>query len=176
MTTEVPRSETLYDNARISTAIDLLAGQVRERCGSNEWIVLCVMNGGLIFCSELMLRLDLPLKLDFVRVSRYRETTTGGDLNWHARPESDLRGRRILLVDDIFDEGTTLAAVANWCGEQGADEVVTVVLVEKLHDRKVTDFRPDLIGLTCPDAYVFGFGMDYQGLWRNLPEIRQLND
>lgn len=173
---ELPDSEVLYDNARIAAAVDALARDVNEHCRGEQWLVLCVMNGGLIFCAELMLRLDLPVKLDFVRVSRYRESTAGGDLNWHARPESDLRNRRILLVDDIFDEGTTLAAIAEWLRREGAAEVLTVVLVEKLHDRKTTDFRPDLIGLTCPDAYVFGFGMDYHGLWRNLPEIRQLSD
>ncbi len=172
----MPPSRLLYSRSEIAAVIDRLASRVNERCAGHEWVILCVMNGGLIFCSELMQRLDILVRLDFVRISRYRETTSGGDLEWHARPQTDLEGKRVLLLDDIFDEGTTLAAIADYCREQGAAETVTAVLVEKQHDRKATDFRPDLIGLTCPDVYVFGCGMDYHGLWRNLPEIRQLEE
>lgn len=174
--TELPPSHLLYDREHINDAMDDMVEALNVRCGKGEWVILCVMNGGLIFTSEIMLRLGFPVRLEFVRVSRYRDTTAGGDLAWHAVPETDLRDKQVLLLDDIFDEGTTLAAIADYCHGQSASDVVTAVLVEKLHDRKGTDFRPDLIGLTCPDAYVFGFGMDYHGLWRNLPEIRQLTN
>ena len=80
----------------------------------------------------------------------------------------------ISALDDIFDEGETLAALADYCLDKGAEEVVSAVLLEKQHDRKATDYVPDVIGLTCDDRYVFGFGMDCEGLWRNLPEIRAL--
>lgn len=173
--TEIPPSRLLYDREHIDAAIDAMVGALNERCGEGEWVILCVMNGGLIFASEVMLRLGFPVRLDFVRVSRYRDTTAGGDLDWRAVPETDLRDKQVLLLDDILDEGATLDAIADYCHRQGASDVVTAVLVEKLHDHKDTDFRPNLVGLTCPDAYVFGFGMDYHGLWRNLPEIRQLN-
>lgn len=172
----LPDSHLVFDRNQIDRAIDEVANQLNERCDGDEWVILCVMNGGLMFCSEIMLRLKFPVRLDFVRVRRYRDTTTGGELEWLAKPETELQGKRILLLDDIFDEGPTLAAIADYCRDQGAADVVTAVLVEKRHDRKATSFRPDLIGLTCPDAYVFGFGMDYHGLWRNLPEIRELAD
>lgn len=173
--TELPASRLLYDRAHIDAAMDDMVEALNARCGEGEWVIVCVMNGGLIFASEVMLRLEFPVRLDFVRVLRYRDTTAGGDLEWRAVPETDLRDKHVLLLDDIFDEGATLAAIADYCRGQGASDVVTAVLLEKLHDHKDTDFRPDLVGLTCPDAYVFGFGMDYHGLWRNLPEIRQLN-
>jgi len=174
--TELPPSRVLYERERIARAIDDLAGKLNERCRHGEWVVLCVMNGGLVFSSELMLRLDVTVRLDFVRVFRYRDTTSGGRLEWRAKPETDLEGKQVLLLDDIFDEGSTLAAIEDFCRQQRTADLVTAVLVEKLHDRKAGDFKPDLVGLTCPDAYVFGFGMDYHGLWRNLPEIRQLSD
>lgn len=174
--TALPASRVLYDRNDINSAIDGLACEVNERCREGEWVILCVMNGCLVFCAELMLRLDIPVRLDFVRISRYRESTTGGELEWRSRPETDLDGKRVLLLDDIFDEGYTLAAIAEFCRCEGATDILTAVLVEKLHDRKATAFRPDLVGLTCPDEYVFGFGMDYEGRWRNLPEIRILGD
>lgn len=171
----LPESRVLIDRNSITDAIDAVATELNKRCGDDEWVILCVMNGGLIFCSEIMLRLDFPVRLDFVRVARYRDTTSGGELEWRAKPETKLKDKRLLLLDDIFDEGPTLAAIADYCREQGAADLVTAVLLEKLHDHKATSFRPDFIGLTCSDAYVFGFGMDYQGLWRNLPEIRVLS-
>ena len=170
----LPASSVVFEPAEITSAIDRLAASVNARCDGHEWTVLCVMNGALIFTGDLIRRLRFPLRLDSVRVTRYHETTAGSHLRWHARPETDLAGKRILLLDDIYDEGETMAALAEYVGGQGAEELVSVVLVEKMHARKVAGFRPDFVGLECPDAYVFGFGMDYEGRFRNLPEIRQL--
>ena len=171
----VHESLLVFDAETISSAIDRVASAIEERCAGEDWVAMCVMNGGLMFMSELMKRLTLVLRLDAIRVSRYHDTTQGRDLKWHTRPETNPNGRNILLVDAIFDEGETLAAVARYFTEQGAKRVVPVVLLEKAHDRKVSHFRPDIVGLTCPDYYVFGFGMDFEGLYRNLPEIRRLN-
>lgn len=173
---ELPASSVVFDTGQIRTAIDELARALNARCGNREWTVMCVMNGALVFTAELIRQLTFPLRLDSVRVTRYHETTDGSHLRWHSRPESDIAGKSILLVDDIYDEGETLAALAGYLAEHGAGEIVSVVLVEKLHDRKVAGFRPDFVGLECPDAYVFGFGMDYHGRFRNLAEIRQLVD
>ncbi|MCB1694056.1 MAG: hypoxanthine-guanine phosphoribosyltransferase, partial [Pseudomonadales bacterium] len=98
----------------------------------------------------------------------------GSALAWHARPEAGFAGRNVLLIDDIFDEGKTLAAVSGYFTAQGAHRVVTAVLLDKAHARKVEGFTPDVVGLSCPDEYVFGFGMDYEGKLRNLAEIRSL--
>ena len=171
---DLPDSSVLYSFEQITAAIDDLAERVTQRCGQAEWLVICVMHGGLIFTAELLQRLPIKLKQDFVRVTRYRETQTSGDLLWRVRPESDLTGKNILLIDDIFDAGNTLSVIADECLQQGAAVVVTVVLLEKDHDRKVDEFRPDYVGLTCEDQYVFGFGMDIEGYWRNLREIRVL--
>jgi hypoxanthine phosphoribosyltransferase len=171
---ELPPSSVVFDEAEITGAIDRIAGDINVRCAGREWILMCVMNGGLMFTAEIMKRLTISTRLDSLRVSRYHETTSGNDLRWHARPNLDVAGKSVLLLDDIFDEGETLAALIRYFGEAGASEIVSAVLVEKLHERKVKDFRPDLIGLTCPDVYVFGFGMDYEGRFRHLPEIREL--
>ena len=173
--TTMPESAVLFDAAAVQAGIDAVAADLGERCQEGEWLVLCVMQGGLMFTSELLKRLDTALlTLDYIRVTRDRGGTTGGELEFRAAPETPLEGRSVLVLDDIFDEGHTLAAIDHWCRENGAANVVNAVLLDKRHDRKVSGFRPDVAGLTCEDRYVFGFGMDYEGYFRNLPEIRAL--
>lgn len=171
----IPESSLVFDRATIDATVDKLAAAVSQRCSQGEWTAMCVMNGALVFTAELIQRLSIPVRVDSLRVSRYHETTQGSHLRWHSRPESDIAGMRVLLIDDIFDEGETLAALDTFFREAGAAEVVSVVLLDKIHDHKVAGFKPDIVGLDCPDVYVFGYGMDIEGRYRNLPEIRQLN-
>ena len=171
---ELPQSRVVFDRERILHAIDGLADRVNARCAPQEWTLMCIMNGALMFTAELMRRLTFPLRLDAVRVTRYHDTTSGSELRWHSRPGSTIEGSRILLVDDIFDEGETLKQLSDYLRSEGAAEIVSVVLVEKQHARKVDGYRPDLVGLACPDTYVFGFGMDYRGRFRQLDDIREL--
>ena len=138
--------------------------------------MLSVLSGGLVLTTDLMRRLNIPMELDFIRVSRYHNKTQGADLIWQLEPSVPLQAARVVLVDDIFDEGETLAALDAYCVSKGAKQVLSVVLVDKNHDRKVNQYKPDLVGLTCPDEYVFGYGMDYKGFFRNLPEIRCLEE
>lgn len=157
------------------TAVRCLAEEIETRCDEgDEWLVVCVMHGAMMFAAALLQELPMKLRQDFIRVSRYRDQTEGGTLKWKVPLHSDPAGCNILLIDDIFDEGDTLAAVAEDLRRRGAARILSVVLVEKQHNRKVIGFRPDLVGLTCGDRFVFGFGMDVGGYWRNLPEIREL--
>jgi len=173
---ELPRSTIVFSEAEINAAVARLAEQVNAHCGDDDWLFLCVMNGGLVFTGELMKRVSVRMELDFVRVSRYGKATTGGELHWHAEPEHNLSGRRVLLLDDIFDDGHTLAALLDFCQTQGVAEVRSCVLLEKDHNRPKAEVRPDWIGLVCPDLYVFGYGMDYEGYYRNLADVRALVD
>jgi len=128
------------------------------------------MNGGLVPTALLMPGMRFPWKLDYLHATRYREATTGTELVWQRTPEQSLRGRHVLVVDDILDEGHTLAAILQYCEAQGPASLRTAVLTRKRHQRGV---RPplDYVGLEVPDRYVFGCGMDYKGYWRNLPAI-----
>jgi hypoxanthine phosphoribosyltransferase len=173
---KLPASHVVFDHEEISRTIDEMAGAINERCRDGKWIAMCVMNGGLMFTSELMKRLGVAMQLDSISVSRYHNTMSGKELKWHAYPALSIAGESILLLDDIFDEGHTLAALSAYFLDAGAREVLTAVLIDKDHDRKVAGFKPDFVGLTCEDAYVFGFGMDVEGYFRNLPDIRCLAD
>lgn len=139
-------------------------------------LVLCVMSGAMIFAGQLLPQLMFPLQLDYVHASRYQGGLRGGEVKLSVRPRLELRGRDILLLDDIFDEGYTLCRIAAELEKEGVGSVYTAVLVNKQHDRKVQDFAPDLVGVQVPDRYVFGCGMDYRELYRNLPAIYALRE
>jgi hypoxanthine phosphoribosyltransferase len=133
------------------------------------------MNGGFVPGARLVTRLEFPLWIDYIHATRYREKTTGADLRWLKRPGLPLNGRSVLVVDDILDEGITLAEIVEFCKNEGAKEVRSAVLCRKIHDRS-NGFMADYIGLDVEDRYVFGYGMDYKGYLRNVPGIYAVND
>ena len=165
-------ADLLADETKITDAIRRIADEITMQLKDRLPVAICVMNGGLIFAGQLLTRLAFPLEITYVHASRYGEETTGAQLNWVSRPTCDLRGRTVLLLDDILDEGITLAAIADWCRKQGAEAVQTAVLVNKRHNRKVTpDFSADFVGIETADRFLFGYGLDYRGYWRNAPGI-----
>ena len=166
-------AECLVDGDRVRRAVDQLAVRLAVRLDGTDPLLLCVMNGGLILTAELLLRLHFPLEVGYVHPTRYLKSTTGGALQWQVRPGAEVRGRTVLVVDDVLDMGTTLAAVVEDLERLGAREVVTSVLVVK--DVAQPDrLRVDETALYCPDRYLFGHGMDYRGHWRNLAGIYAL--
>jgi hypoxanthine phosphoribosyltransferase len=165
-------ADLLVGEAGVMSAIERLAGEITAQLRELNPVVMCVMNGGLIFTGQLLTRLVFPLEVDYVHATRYGHEISGARLNWTVRPQCDLKGRTVLLLDDILDEGVTLAGIADYCRQQGAAQVLMAVLVEKLHLRKVTPgMRADFFGLEVGDRFLFGYGLDYKGYWRNAPGI-----
>jgi hypoxanthine phosphoribosyltransferase len=168
----IQQSDCLYTAAEVEAAIGQMAEAITRRLADSDPVILCVMNGGLILTGRLLPLLYFPLQLDYAHATRYGAEAGGGGLLWLVRPVMSLQGRTVLIVDDILDEGHTLAAIMDYCLEQGAKDVLTAILVNKLHDRKA---RPglagDFLGFQAADRFLFGYGMDYQGYWRNAPGI-----
>ncbi|TNF90520.1 MAG: hypoxanthine-guanine phosphoribosyltransferase [Gammaproteobacteria bacterium] len=164
-------AECLYKAEEVVAAVDRLAVRLTVALAEENPLLLCVLNGGLPFTGALMQRLQFPLTLSYVHVGRYGDATRGGELTWHARPREDVEGRHVVLIDDILDEGVTLAALEAWCMEEGASAVTSAVLLEKGEGGRAT-----FAALPCPDRYVFGWGMDFEGYWRNLPAIYALDE
>ncbi len=152
-------------------AIDLIAGNLKAEIADEVPVFLCVMKGGLMFTAELMKHLQTPLELDYVHVDRYRNTTRGDNLHWHKKPHTDLSNRLVVLIDDIFDEGYTLQELISYCKAEGAGKVLSVVLLKKILEKRHINIEPDFVGLEIEDRYVFGWGMDYKGFWRNLSDV-----
>lgn len=169
-------ADLLHSEQAVQAAMDAVAIGVTARLSGRDPLVLCVMNGGLMVTTWLASRLNFPFEMDYIHATRYRGGTMGHDLEWIARPRTAMAGRSVLLVDDIFDEGITLASIAKACHQAGAREVFSAVLVRKDHGRVSGDYTPDFIGLEVPDRYVFGCGMDYRHYLRNLPAIYALAD
>ena len=110
-----------------------------------------------------------------MQVGRYGQATRGGELFWRAEPSIPVRGRTILIVDDILDEGLTLAAISQRLLERGADACYAAVVADKMNGRK-KPIAADFVALTVPDRFLFGYGMDVHGAWRNLPAIYALRE
>lgn len=167
----------LHGPERVVAALDRMAGEITATLDGTLPIVICVLNGGIIPTGHLLTRLAFPLETDYLHATRYRGKTTGGrEITWLCKPHLSLQGRTVLLVDDILDEGHTLKAICENCRDSGAARVYTAVLVEKLHNRRVTGMTADFIGLAVEDRYVFGCGMDYKGYLRNLNGIFTLGE
>jgi hypoxanthine phosphoribosyltransferase len=165
-------ADLLATQTEVEAAIGRMAEEITAELKEADPILICVMNGGLIFSGQLLTRLPFPLEVDYIHATRYGHETSGSGLNWIIKPQLELKGRTVLLLDDILDEGVTLAAIADYCSQQGAARVLMAVLVEKLHLRKVTPgMRADFSGIEIGDRFLFGYGLDYKGYWRNAPGI-----
>ena len=165
------QAELIYDTATIDSAINRLAQRLTERLDDPAPLVLCVMQGGLMFTVKIMSLLPLAAEFDYIHATRYGDSTTGDTLQWLAYPKNKLADRTVLILDDILDEGHTLAAIEAYCREQGAKEVITAVLLQKKHERLKTGMYCDYVALEVDDRYVFGYGMDYKGKLRHLNSI-----
>jgi hypoxanthine phosphoribosyltransferase len=164
------RADRLFSAAEVEAAIARMAAAASPILRDQDPLVVCMMNGGVVLFGKLLPRFDFPLQVDYIHVTRYGRRLTGGELDWRAGPFVDPLGRVVLLVDDILDEGTTLAAVEAHYHAHGARAVHKAVLVSKSRKRSV-DIDVDFVGVTVPDRYVFGYGMDYKGYLRNVPGI-----
>lgn len=169
--TVMQHADCLHDAAAVKAAYDRLAQLVTAEYTDKNPLFLCVMNGGAMPAVELLGRLRFPFEFDYLHATRYRGETTGGGLMWKAYPEISLRERHVLVIDDILDEGHTLKAIQDFLGTQESLSVKTLVLAEKVHQRKAQGVKAEFVGLQVEDRYVFGCGMDYKGYWRQLPEI-----
>lgn len=164
-------ADCLHNASVIRKAYDRLAEKIAVDYAGKQPLVLCVMIGGVHAASEITQRLTIPLQIDYLHATRYRGETSGGALHWKAHPDISVKDRDVLVIDDILDEGHTLAAILKALREQGAASVKTAVLAEKIHKRKAPGIIADYVGVTVEDRYVFGCGMDYKSYWRQLPAI-----
>lgn len=160
----------LYSEPEIDAAITVMVNEINATLSGLNPLVLCVMNGGMVITGKLLTQLAFPLTLDAINATRYGDQTTGGDINWLQTPVSNLKGRTVLVVDDILDQGLTLQAIYQYCLDKGAARIYSAVLINK----QISTPKPiqaDFIGLMIADHYVYGYGMDYKGYLRNIPGI-----
>jgi hypoxanthine phosphoribosyltransferase len=168
-------SDLIASAAEVQAAVQRVAAEIEKELSSKYPLVLAVMGGAVVFAGQILPLLRFPLDFDYVHASRYGAMTRGSRIEWRVKPPALVRGRTVLVLDDILDHGETMNAIRNGLLELGAESVLCAVLVEKiLKDKK--PIVPDFVGLKIPDRFVFGCGMDAKGFWRNLPEIRAMKE
>lgn len=166
------RAKLVFSKEEIEQALDKMAKELSERFSESAPIFLCVVVGGIVPLGNLLPRLDFPLEVDYIHVTRYAGKFVGEEIVWKARPTANLKDRVVIIVDDILDGGLTLAAIVDYCREQGAKEVYTAVLLDKKVKREHGGVeKPDFNGLVVEDLFVFGYGLDYKEYLRNAPGI-----
>lgn len=164
------QADCLVSAADCRAALERVAREIKTAAGDEFPLVLAVMGGAVVFAGQLLPLLDFPLEFDYLHVSRYGSKTSGGSLTWNVEPKENVRGRTVIVLDDILDEGETMHAIRERVLALGAARFLAAVFCEKKLD-KAKPIRADFVGVTVPNRYVFGYGMDVSGLWRNLPAI-----
>src|SRR5215510_10913672 len=165
--TFLEQSDLIASAAQVQAAVQRLAAEIEQQLGNEYPLVLAVMGGAVVFAGQILPLLRFPLDFDYVHASRYGAMTRGSSIEWRVRPPALVRGRKVLVLDDILDHGETMKAIRDGLLELGAESVHCAVLV----DKKLKEKKPiaaDFVGLTIPDRFVFGCGMDAKGYWRNL--------
>lgn len=172
-------AEEIVSADQVQAAVRHVAEVLNERFDNDETsdfpLVLGVMGGAVVFTGNLLPQLTFPLEFDYIHVTRYGDLDRGGEVVWKVIPRQDVTGRTIIIVDDILDEGETLAHVKQRLLDMGAAEVILAVFADK-ELGKVKPVRADIVGLSVPNQFVVGFGMDAHGYWRNLPGLWVIRD
>ncbi len=166
--------QLVFSNGEIISALNSLADKLNQQLKNEIPVVLCVMQGGLVFSGHLIPKLTCMLEVDYIHATRYNNATEGGLLKWKAYPVTNLSDRTVLILDDILDEGLTLKSIVEYCKAQGAAKIVSAVLLRKSHNRCIDVNITNNYALTVEDDYVFGFGMDYNGQYRQLDAIYKI--
>ncbi len=164
----------LVSEEEIASICDSIAAQINDdyKDSGRPLVLICILKGSLMFASELMKRIKLPLELDFMKVSSYGSgTSSTGVINIHLDiKRTDISDVDFIVVEDIIDSGRTLSHLIKYFIEKGASSVRTVTLLDK-PSRRTVDFKPDYCGMEIPDEFVVGFGLDYDEKYRNLPYV-----
>ena len=166
-------SDPIASAEQVQAALQRVAGEITAELSKSYPVVLVVMGGAVIFAGQILPLLRFPIDFDYIHASRYGAQTRGADVDWRVKPPASVRGRAVLVLDDILDGGQTMDAIRSRLLELGAASFHCAVLVEKKLKVK-TPLHADFVGLEIEDRFVFGYGMDAKGYWRNLPEIRAM--
>lgn len=169
------KAELIRSEERVQAALRHVAHTINTTLAGQHPLVLSVMGGAVVFTGQLLPMLDFPLDFDYLHVSRYGNAELGGELHWKVAPRENVRGKVVLVLDDILDEGKTMHAIKQRVMELGASKFYCAVFADK-ENGKTKPIRADFVGMELPNRFVFGFGMDVHGAWRNLPAIYALKE
>jgi hypoxanthine phosphoribosyltransferase len=164
-------ARVLYHESTILSRLDEMAHQITQDYDSRELTVISILNGSFIFMADLLRRVPLPLQLDSLSVSSYHGMQSKGTIQFRQSQIADVRGRHVLIMDDILDSGLTLHTIKKrFAEESGAASIKLCVLLRKNVQRECA-IEADYVGFNIEDEFVVGYGLDYNEQYRNLPYI-----
>jgi len=167
---------TLYSRAVIEKRVTELGQQISADLAGNELIALCVLKGAVFFCADLVRAMSMDVALDFIQVSSYgNQKYSSGVVTILKEPQLDMRGKAVLIVEDIIDSGLSMREVFNYIENRGATMVKTATFLDKPKSRKVA-FHADYVGFTIEPQFVIGYGLDFAEKYRNIPEVQVLSE
>lgn len=165
------RLAVLISSTKITATVDRLAVKINRDYRNKAPLLLGILNGSFVFMADLVRRLDLPLEIDFIHLSSYGGgTESSGKINVVQDLRSTVRGRDILVIEDIIDTGLTVAYLLEYLGKKRPSSLKLCTLLDKPSRRRVS-VSIDYIGITVPDKFLVGYGLDYNEQYRNLPDI-----
>ena len=160
----------LITDEQIARRIAEMTRQIQRDFKGRDMVIVSLLTGTVMFLADLIRHLELPLRLDFMGVSSYGAGTESGELVFTKELRIDVRGRDVLLVDDILDTGKTMTRVVAKLRALKPRRIKTCVLLDK-PARRVEKIKADYVGFEIPDAFVIGYGLDYAERYRNLPFV-----
>jgi len=167
---------TLISRDRIDARVAEMAKEISADFTGTDAIALCVLKGAMFFCADLVRNLPFDIALDFIQISSYgNEKYSSGVVTILKEPQLDMRGKAVLIVEDIIDSGLSIREVHNYIESRGASKVKTAAFLDKPKARKVP-FTPDYVGFPIDPQFVIGYGLDFAEKYRNIPEVQVLSD
>lgn len=167
---------TLISREQIDERVAEMAKQISADMEGHEVIALCVLKGAVFFCADLVRGMSLDVAIDFIQISSYgNQKFSSGVVTILKEPQLDMRGKAVLIVEDIIDSGLSIREVNNYIQSRGAEMVKTAAFLDKPKARKVP-FTPDYIGFSIEPQFVIGYGLDFAEKYRNIPEVQVLSD
>jgi hypoxanthine phosphoribosyltransferase len=160
---------------KIEEKIEEIADAIREDYHEKYPMFLVVMNGAFIYAADLIRKLDFPCELNFVRIKSYHGTSSTGKIDIYMPPNLELKGRHLIIVEDIIDTGNTMSAFIPELESFGPESIkLSSILVKP--EAHLHDIKTDYPGFIIPNKFVVGYGLDYNGMGRNLKDLYQLNE
>src|SRR5829696_8205935 len=167
---------TLFSREQIDSRVAEMAKEITAEFAGTELIALCVLKGAMFFCADLVRHMNMDVAIDFIQISSYgNEKYSSGVVTILKEPQLDMRGKSVLIVEDIIDSGLSIREVNNYIESRGAAKVKTATFLDKPKARKVP-FNAEFVGFTIEPQFVIGYGLDFAEKYRNIPEIQVLSD
>ena len=168
-------SDVMISSDEIESMCNRLGEQISRDYKGKELLLVGVLKGSFVFMADLIRRLDLDCRVDFMKVSSYRTGMTPGELRIVQDLEESISGRHVLIVEDIIDSGRTLLRLVELLQTRNPASLKIVAAFDKPERREV-NLKVDYVGMQIPDEFIVGYGLDYAGLYRNFKDIRYMED